>query len=767
MPLVKQNIWTLFYFIIGVSLTLLLSICFITWHNLYNLKALENENFTKLIAKNTQSFLQQTDMLLTVKGQRLAESSVFSNQRRAEKILEQLMASTPHIVGYSLYSVHDGSEFSNSMNKPERFTNLIFSKETRQSFYDAQLSTDIVIDKTTSFSNGQRYGFPVRKAVRDDNGEVLFVLSVIVDANKHSIMDEEFLKSDSNIILLMRHADRYRQLYIYKSRDDYLRNAYEIPLPLEAYQSALRTIEIENNVKIADVFEQEMAVSFPFKNRVNQHYYLMTAKFIKRYQMWATSYLPMDEIITEFIIHISIYIALFLALSCVFYLLFKRLEYSNNERLRLVESAAYQDYQTGLPNRYFLVKKVTKWLKTQSSFAIIFIDVDNFKSINDQFGHMVGDEVLKAVAQRLNSTLDKDEFLVRQGGDEFLLFTSRADDIEQRCTEVIQHFKAPFNVNMQQFYITVSMGASLYPDDDAELDNLIVNANIALYEAKGSSNAFVLYNSDLKENILKTARIKKHLVPALYNKEFSLVYQPQVNKAGVTIGVEALLRWHNNKLGQVAQEVFISIAEKMGLMGKIGEFIIQQSLYDVSQLIKMSGQPLRLSINVSAQQLLNDNFEHYLMSQVQHYKFPVSLLTIEITESLFINDLSRVLPLLHNIRSQGIAISLDDFGTGYSSLSMLHKLPLNEVKVDKSFVDNLTESTVSQHMIKTIVSIGESLAYDSIVVEGVETQAQLELLQSYGCETMQGYYFSKPLTIIQLASYMQEKTNTNISPPII
>lgn len=297
---------------------------------------------------------------------------------------------------------------------------------------------------------------------------------------------------------------------------------------------------------------------------------------------------------------------------------------------------------------------------------------------------------------------------------------------------------------------------SQYPSDASSIEELLSLADTAMYEAKKRKNSYCLFSEKMRHHNIIQTDIEHELRGAIEKNELWMVYQPQINADGSLCGVEALIRWENEKLGFVGPDKFISVAEHTGLMKELGEFIISTSLRDIKVIQSLQAISFNLSINISVVQLMESDFLENFLEIVENEKFDKSFLTLEITESLSIEDLSEVLPLLHAIRKEGIKLSLDDFGTGYSSLSILKDLPINELKIDKSFIDNILYDEHEKDLVQTIINIGKNFKMKTLA-EGVESLGQVEELKNGNCDIFQGYYYSKPLSKEQLINFLANR----------
>jgi diguanylate cyclase (GGDEF)-like protein/PAS domain S-box-containing protein len=414
---------------------------------------------------------------------------------------------------------------------------------------------------------------------------------------------------------------------------------------------------------------------------------------------------------------------------------------------------ALHDQLTQLPNRNLLAtlleQAIVRAKRNKTKVALLFLDLDNFKQINDTLGHSIGDQVLKEVAHKFRTTIREEDILSRQGGDEFLVILEELHDGNNAsitAMKLINILKTPIIVNEHNFYVGVSIGISLYPDDGTGPEQLIKNADTAMYQSKKNKKIqFSFYTSQLNQQTQKRFTLENQLRTALANNEIYVVYQPQIDTINKQIyGFEALIRWEHPELGMISPVEFIPIAETTGLINEIGQFVLQQAIKKIHYWNTKFKTNLCVSVNISSIQFEDSQLPTLINSLLKQYHCIPEHLKIEITESLLLQDSDRVLELMTSISNAGINIALDDFGTGYSSLSYLKKFPINIVKIDQSFVRDVSDDTEDAILVKTIISMAKGLGMKTIA-EGVETIEQLVFLEVEGCHIIQGYYYSKPL----------------------
>ncbi len=411
---------------------------------------------------------------------------------------------------------------------------------------------------------------------------------------------------------------------------------------------------------------------------------------------------------------------------------------------------AYNDQLTGLMNRTSLNERLNALIseKKHKSFVLLFIDVDNFKYINDTMGHSFGDMLLVKISKKLAMYQSAGTTVYRVGGDEFLILSEeyeKKEDIEKLGVTILKDFKSSLEIEKSSVFTTVSIGISFYPEHGENMDMLLKNADIALYKAKEAGrNRIVFYNEAMNEGVSERLYIERHLRTALENGEFELYYQPQLDMETNRIsGFEALLRWKNPELGSVPPQKFIGIAEETRMIIPIGEWVLQNACVFLKKLNQKGFGDIGISINVSIHQLLQDDFADSIIEIIESNGLDSRQIELEITESILMESYEVIAGKLKLLRARGVRIALDDFGKGYSSLSYLKQLPITTLKIDKSFIDTISGSKRDKSLTDLIVRIGRSMDL-CVVAEGVETVEQAEYLYKHKCSRIQGYLFSKP-----------------------
>ncbi|MBS4213443.1 bifunctional diguanylate cyclase/phosphodiesterase [Neobacillus rhizophilus] len=432
-----------------------------------------------------------------------------------------------------------------------------------------------------------------------------------------------------------------------------------------------------------------------------------------------------------------------------------------------IEYQANHDPLTGLLNRRYFQEKlpsiVNRANQNGETLSIIFMDMDRFKEVNDSFGHSKGDEILKMTASRIKDSLANNEnhFIIRQGGDEFiiLLFNYNLQDTKSAAESIISNLKAPYFLNETEIYMGASCGVSIYPKHTDNIESLIIYADTAMYTAKKmGGNKVVVFSEQLRKANIKRPQLEARLRKAIENELLEVYYQPKMNvKEGTIFGVEALLRWTDDELGVVSPEIFIPIAEETELIQPIWEFVMKTACSQVSIWNRNRPIPLSVGVNFSARQFQEPRKMVTMIEEIlANNELRPDCFEIEITESILLNNSREIVQSLRTLKSLGISISIDDFGTGYSSLSYLKDLPIDCLKIDKSFIQNIEEDYENSEIPEAIINLGRSLKL-KVIAEGVEKEYQKEFLLSRDCCLMQGYLFSRPLNKSDFEEYLRKQ----------
>ncbi|OHC62061.1 MAG: hypothetical protein A2045_04115 [Rhodocyclales bacterium GWA2_65_20] len=431
-----------------------------------------------------------------------------------------------------------------------------------------------------------------------------------------------------------------------------------------------------------------------------------------------------------------------------------------------LEFQANHDTLTGLANRNLLKDRIAQTIayatRYQKALAVVFIDLDDFKFVNDSLGHPTGDQLLQMAAERLRLCVRDSDTLARVGGDEFVLvlFDHAADEpVAETLQRVLAAIARPFQIGQHEFNLSCSIGYALLPSDGETPETLLKHADIAMYHAKAQGkNNIQPYCADLNARIDQRLRLEADLRRAIENDQFFLCYQPQIGLAGDdVIGVEALIRWRHPEHGVISPLSFIPLAEETGLIVPIGDWVLRTACVQARAWQAAGLPPTRVSVNLSARQFMQKNLAQSVRSALAESGLDPRRLELEITESMIMHNAELFIATLRELKSIGVDLAIDDFGTGYSSLSYLKRFPVDRLKIDQSFVRDLDADADSAAIAQAVITLGHNLGL-RVIAEGVETTPQLEFLRSNSCDEIQGYYYSKPLPDAELRKFLADRS---------
>lgn len=748
----KKNIWLLYWVLMVFTVGLFVLFAHYFYHS--NLQKYQDKQLLQLelFAASVDSLFKSQETLLEVVGQQLLQQGDFTRTSTLQirPVFDKLMQIHPIIAGFGLANPNGDFIAVSSNIDLAKTKNFFDVPETRQSFIDALHSQRMVLGRTYYFDAIGSLVIPIRKAIRNQQGKLEAVMTSGLKVESTSVFRNNIHVNPHNIVSLIR-DDFYRT---FVSSDESLVNRYSAPIDDRLYKDVIAAAASQLALSEDELKTSQKAVTLTTSGQPDP--LLLTVKYLADYRVWAVSSTAMDFIYQQFYRQFGFYLLIFAILQLAFYGLVRSIANHEKETIERLHFQATHDALTSLPNRLYLRSNISAWLQNKTfPFSLLFIDMDNFKSVNDTHGHDFGDQVLKQIAQRINSFNGEQRLVVREASDEFILLVKESDtqQIKALATSMVDTLAAPYKVNDIQFLLSCSVGIAIYPNHGHDLDSLLRAADISMYRAKQARNAFNIFTSEMQAQHLYKTKVEQRLRFAIEKQQLSMVYQPQVNMDGQLHGIEALVRWQDEELGFVPPDLFIPVAESSGLMVKLGKLIIESSVRDMATYVYPLAQDLNLSINISVKQFIQPDFVEHLLNTVDCAKLERKQITLEITENLFIEDLEQFKPICNQLNQEGLNISLDDFGTGYSSLSMLKDLPIDELKIDKSFVDNIEHDAKSYNMVKNIIAIGKNFGM-AVLAEGVETELQANKLAECGCDLLQGYYYAKPLTIEQLQRYL-------------
>ncbi|MFQ3248335.1 MAG: diguanylate cyclase (GGDEF)-like protein/PAS domain S-box-containing protein [Glaciecola sp.] len=426
---------------------------------------------------------------------------------------------------------------------------------------------------------------------------------------------------------------------------------------------------------------------------------------------------------------------------------------------------AHYDTLTNLPNRVLALDRLSQMIneakRDKSLFAVLFIDLDDFKKVNDSLGHEVGDSLLITAGKRLKSTIREVDTVARLGGDEFIIFLGHlksANDAIPTIESILTQLKRPFSIDNRELVITASVGVAMYPDDGVSTSELLRKADSAMYNAKAvGRNTFSFFTESMNQQVSRRLELEEYLHSAIQRDEFEVVYQPKINIAdGEIVGAEALLRWHCEALGEVSPDEFIPVAEQSGLIDKLGEFVLCEALTALAEWQNLNRTKIQMAVNLSPVQFRDPDLVKFIKTALEEREIDGEDLELEITEGVLLSGHSFITKALKELDALGIFLAMDDFGTGYSSISYLRSYSFDTLKIDRHFINDITEDNEVLELVNATIVMAHALKI-IVVAEGVETKEQYACLKNLGCDFVQGYYFSRPVSKSDFLAYTVNK----------
>lgn len=431
---------------------------------------------------------------------------------------------------------------------------------------------------------------------------------------------------------------------------------------------------------------------------------------------------------------------------------------------------AYVDYLTDLPNRISFTEKLDQIManiQKEEVIAVMYIDLDNFKNINDVLGHSYGDELLIDVTDRMKQVLDQNDYFARFGGDEFMVLTQNIQSTEvyeEKIRKIQKVFTYPFVLSMREFFVTTSIGVAFAPKDGKTTQMLVKNVDAAMYSAKAmGKNTYCYYDENINESLMAKIELQSELRNALHNEEFAVFYQAQIDlKCDKIVGFEALVRWIHPEKGLIGPGGFVQVAEETGLIVPIGRWVLFEACKQLKRWEEEGYNDISIAVNLSARQFKDADIVAMVNEAIEETKIDPGKLDLEITESIAIENIEYTIEIIQKLKEIGVKFSLDDFGTGYSSMNYLKHLPVNNLKIDKSFLDRVIEDTSDQQIVSTIITLAQTL--DLVVIaEGVESSEQAVFLKKANCNQAQGYLYSKPIPEVEAGKLLKEFKERNVN----
>ena len=757
MAILKKNIWLMFYALLLFSTLLLVSISYLSWEKFYEEHKIAQQNGVKLIANSTHSLFKTQETILNIVGNRFLEDVNYKDNPKSITTLNATLLDNPSMDAIALVTPEGKMTFVSGGYDVTKFPNLLEQETSRNSFLDTLKSHKMVFGRTYYFQPIKQWIVPIRKAIRDDQGNIITVITAALRVkDSFGNFDKNLDAYHEQTVSIVRDEDFYIQYLSNSEKEN--NKTYLTPITSEERETIKKAIFETHHITMDAFKENAHIISFTYTDSRGVKY-LSSLQYDKTYNLWIGLRLPFKVIKQAFSTTLVIQICTFALFSIIFFFLCQMIARADKKRHADLVFQATHDQLTGLSNRTYLQQNIGDWLyKNALPFSILYVDLDNFKNINDGFGHQCGDYLLIELSKRLKKIIPEKSIIIRHGGDEFVIFThlTHNNSLLELAHNIIATIAKPYDINKLNLTVGASIGIGKYPEHGDTLDMLLRAADIAMYESKKIRNTAHIFSNTMQEGYLHNVKIEQELRKAIDQNELFMVYQPQIDKDGNIHGVEALVRWNSNTLGIIPPDQFIPIAEISGQMAKIGRFIVERTLEETKIVQETLGISFQTSINISVRQFMEIGFLEHFLKTIHKTQMSKISITIEITENLFIEDIDYILPLLHEIRNLDIKISMDDFGTGYSSLSMLRQLPIDELKIDKSFIDTIFEDEIAQTMVQNIIAIGKNFNMH-VLAEGVETKDQKDILTSLGCDRFQGYYFAKPLSKDYLIAFFKKE----------
>lgn len=723
------------------------------WDSVKQDSSNELGHLNRLLTQTTHEVLNHYESVLRILGERLLESGASENPENGRSLLESLLRINTGLAGYGLARANGQLLIVSGIPEGKPLPNLLDQEASAGTFKLALENKRLVVGRTYYFPLVKHWIIPIRIAVSDKSHEAPLVMAsgLILESPEHTWNAIEIPEHTQFSIV---RSDQFYQLLKPlgdNSRDSIYTQAMNTPCFSDIQQAASRKqmVESENcNMLIRSIYLPEYDLY-----TVVQQYPGQLWNAWKTRMTWPT-------------------VLFFMMLSggLILYKIALRMDRRiADERQHHEEHLIHQanhDALTGLPNRLLVMDRMEQVIhrakRENTQAGLFFLDLDNFKRINDSLGHMVGDQLLQLAAERLKNALREVDTVARLGGDEFLVLIDGIKDktsVQILAEKILNAFSLPFHLQNRTLYTTTSIGIALYPEDAEHAHGLLQAADTAMYQAKGAGrNALRFYSSELNSQSQRRLNLENHLRQAISNNELTVYYQPQYRISDQSIkGVEALLRWHNSEYGQVSPVEFIPIAEETGLINDLSDFVLRTSLKEIDRLENDLNINIILAVNASAVQLQNTDFPAHVKNILDEQDRPANHLQIEITESLMADHMDQTLACMRRLKDMQIRIAIDDFGTGYSSLSYLSKMPIHTLKIDRSFIKNIEESPNNTLLTRTIISMGISMDLE-VVAEGVETENDLLFLRENACDLAQGYYFARPMPVEELKEFLSQQS---------
>lgn len=753
MTLFKRNLWTLFWLVVAVGVLVLSFILTSMWRATLSAQESHHQARVQLISQSVTNVLRTQELILDVAAAELVRSDLINPTREVLPFLDNIMAASPALAGFGM-ALPDGQLVKvTSTVDISLMPNLLEQAASREGFRRAMESERLIVGRTYFLPAVNAWIIPARKAVRNDSGEVIAVMSAGIRADgERGVFGRGLHTGPDDAVMIFREYDGYMQ---FMSSEGITPEIFAAIHRTPEQRTADRLSLMDANHTTLEALKASPVPSIYYNQRDGDRY-IGGAWYSPDYELWIFSESNIRGVWRAFLERGLIILLVFLVLFSLLFYLVRQFDRAEAKRRSALMYQSRHDDLTSLLNRVGLIDQIQQLVNTGEKFGVVLLDIDNFRGINDRFGQEHGDKVLSEFAHCLRK-LTRDQYgASRLGGDEFALI-SRIPEPEQLltyCNDLLRALAREMAAGPLKLQLGASLGAAVFPDHGDSFNRIVRSAHLALYQAKKTRNDVCLYRNSYEAGYLRRVHIEQRLRGAINQAQIYLAYQPQLDANSRVVGVEALARWDDEELGYVPPNEFVEVAESCGLIAELGNYVLSRSLADFRKLLDQAREPLELSVNISAMQFMQTGFGHLVLSELKRHGVHPHYLTLEITETVFMSGFDQVIPVLEQLRNAGVSLSMDDFGTGYSSLSLLRKLPIDELKIDKSFVDNIIEDESARNMVESIIAIGQNHRM-RLVAEGVEEQTQFSALVAMGCGRFQGYLFSRPIPLAEVAALVK------------
>ncbi|ALQ56443.1 Diguanylate cyclase/phosphodiesterase [Pseudoalteromonas issachenkonii] len=748
MALIKNNLWKLFCFLLLGGLILLSVLLVYEWKNIKKDYRTSSQNRVEFSAQALKSTLRNKELMLDLIGRDILSNNNLHEKTSTIKLLDNILLENPVLLGFGLFNPQGEIIYYSSNLNASTMINLKENKNTRQSFAQTLVSDKMVLGQTYFNESLQEWVIPIRKALRDKSGTVIAVMTAGMAVSRGAKYLNILQSNRDDYIMLAREIDGFIQYSSVRDADiaSYIKTQTKEALGLSG--NAL----IEQTGKTKQTLKSSEEV-FSIETTVKGKPYITSAKFDNRYQLWTLSQMAMQPIKNLYYWKVGLYVLVYVFICMVLFFGFRLIARAEKKRIDELFHLSRHDDLTKLPNRKALRDSFEE--KKETSFSLAIINITNLRSMNNRFGMEFGDKAIKTFAGFLKTTFLSPYLVFRNSGNEFCIIAPHTFDEQNRRAfeHILESAIQQYETNNSERLLNISVGIACYPEHGITKSKLVRSAHLANQWAKDTGQWLCHYHADIKQAYLRRLKVEERLNMALNEQSLSMAYQCQVNEQGKIHAMEALIRWKDGELGMVSPAEFIAIAEQSDLIFKIGDFVLARSIGEFAKMQQHSDTPLELAINISVMQFQSSVFIPTLLHSLETHNVTAQSIILEITESLFMDNLEHVIDTIKSLKSRGIRFSMDDFGTGYSSLSLLRRLPIDELKIDKSFVDDILVDSKSNSMVQSIIAIANSHNL-SVIAEGVEEQAQFDMLVDIGCKRFQGYYFYKPVAAATVIEYL-------------